>query len=231
MLWKVKKVEKKNFFLWRDFWQFLGPLLSITFPQGFRICKNIGHPTLGSGGKKTFKRYLKSEQTDRHTDVQTDGRTNRLIESIGPEGRCFENTKRNVCSTLYHNSRIHFIPIWPVQYRQPGTPAWQSWLHWGIGWALSTGWAAGGCYQFWTLVHPLTHFTPLYWIILNSTVLHSTFKWYTLLLYWAELHLVYLLLHSTQIHSTLLYAFHFTTVIYWIFLHINITPPDGPQSG
>ena len=38
------------------------------------------------GGKKTFKRYLKSE----HTHRRTDRRTNRLIESIGPEGRCFE---------------------------------------------------------------------------------------------------------------------------------------------
>ena len=65
----------------------LRPLLSITFPRGFRILKNFGHPTSGSGGKKTFKQYLKSEQTDRHTDR----RTNRLIESIGPEGRCFEN--------------------------------------------------------------------------------------------------------------------------------------------
>ena len=37
-------------------------------------------------GKKTFKRYLKSE----HTDTWTDRQTNRLIESIGPEGRCFE---------------------------------------------------------------------------------------------------------------------------------------------
>ena len=47
----------------------LRPLLSITFPQGFRISKNIGH----------------------QTDIR---RTFRLIESIGPEGRCFENLKR-----------------------------------------------------------------------------------------------------------------------------------------
>ena len=67
------------------------PLLSITFPQGFRISKNIGHPTSGSGGKKTVKRYLQSEQTHTQTDGQTDRRTFRLIESIGPEGRCFEN--------------------------------------------------------------------------------------------------------------------------------------------
>ena len=41
------------------------PLLSITFPQGFRISKNIKHPTSGSGGKKTVKRYLKSEKSER----------------------------------------------------------------------------------------------------------------------------------------------------------------------
>ena len=40
------------------------------FPQGFRISKNIGHPTLGSGGKKMFKRYLKSEQTDKQTHCE-----------------------------------------------------------------------------------------------------------------------------------------------------------------
>ena len=52
----------------------LRSLLSTTFPQGFRISTNIGHLTLGSGGKHMFK----------HMDKFT-------IESIGPEGRCFEN--------------------------------------------------------------------------------------------------------------------------------------------
>ena len=41
-------------------------------------------------GKKTFKRYLKSEHTHGRTDGQTHRRTFQLIESIGPEGRCFE---------------------------------------------------------------------------------------------------------------------------------------------
>ena len=54
----------------------MGPLFSITFPQGFRISKNIGHLISGSGGKKTFKWYLKSEQTDRRTDRRTDRQTN-----------------------------------------------------------------------------------------------------------------------------------------------------------
>ena len=43
------------------------PLLSITFPQGFRISKNIGHLISGSGSNKNVKRYLKSEHTDRQT--------------------------------------------------------------------------------------------------------------------------------------------------------------------
>ena len=40
----------------------LRPLLSKTFPQGFLISKKFGHLISRSGGKKTFKRYLKSEQ-------------------------------------------------------------------------------------------------------------------------------------------------------------------------
>ena len=70
------------------------PLLVITFPQEIRISKIFGHSTLGSGGKKTFKLYLKSEQTHRHTHTHTDRHThigtNRLIECIGPEGGCSE---------------------------------------------------------------------------------------------------------------------------------------------
>ena len=52
------------------------PLLCITFPQGFQISKIFGHPTLGSGCKKTFKRYLNKwtyRQTHAHTDRQTYG--------------------------------------------------------------------------------------------------------------------------------------------------------------
>ena len=82
-IWSPPISQKKLFFF---VWRFqttskqkcsnLRPLLSITFPQGFRISKNIGHLTLGSGGKKTFKRYLKSEHSDKQTDTQTDGHFN-----------------------------------------------------------------------------------------------------------------------------------------------------------
>ena len=60
-------------------------IFSITFPKGIQISRNIGYPMSGRRGKKTFKQYLKSEHTDTQTDIA-------LIESIGPEGRCFEIT-------------------------------------------------------------------------------------------------------------------------------------------
>ena len=96
------------------------PLLSITFPQGFRISKNIGHPTSGSGGKKTVKRYLKSEQTDRHTHTQTNIIwTFRLIESSGPEGRCFENLCFVILG-LTMNSLLPVLTIDPPGRRKSG---------------------------------------------------------------------------------------------------------------
>ena len=53
-----------------------------------------------------LKRYLKSEQTHTHTD----GRTNPLIESIGAEGRCFENwAKCVVCNTTIGGCLLNFL--------------------------------------------------------------------------------------------------------------------------
>ena len=51
----------------------LRPLLSITFPQGFQKSKKFGHWTSGSGGKKTFKRYLTKMYVGmyRQTDILT----------------------------------------------------------------------------------------------------------------------------------------------------------------
>ena len=63
----------------------LRPVLSITFPQGFQISKIFGHPTSENGGKKTFKRYLKSDEyTDRQTDTQMDKSTFRKHRPRGP---------------------------------------------------------------------------------------------------------------------------------------------------
>ena len=42
-----------------------------------------------------------NRQTDKQTDRQTNIWTFRLIESIGPEGRCFENGIRSAKSNFY----------------------------------------------------------------------------------------------------------------------------------
>ena len=91
----------------------LRPLLSTTFPRGFRISKNFGHPTSGSGGKKTCKRYLQSEQTDVQTHRQTDRRTFQLIESIGQEGRCFENQVCNLNFLTDSFQSLKNTKCWP----------------------------------------------------------------------------------------------------------------------
>ena len=81
---------------------YLRPLLSITFPQGLRISKNIGHPTSGSGGEKTVKRYLKSEHTDGHTDGQPDRQTDiSTYRKHRPRGPMLWKASVNVCCTTW----------------------------------------------------------------------------------------------------------------------------------
>ena len=104
------------------------PLL---FPKDSESLKIIWHPTSGSGGKKTVKRFLKSEQTDTQTDGQTHRRTFRLVESINPKGRCFENVldyfltltglttviKVVIWKQLYLTFTL--VPFWPQSSRRP----------------------------------------------------------------------------------------------------------------
>ena len=74
---KTEKSEEKNFFLrrfetiFKQKFSYLRPLLSITFPQGFRISKNIGHPTLRSGGKQTVKKDRKPKKTEKSEEKKT----------------------------------------------------------------------------------------------------------------------------------------------------------------
>ena len=62
---KGKKICKKLFLprlfetIFEQKCSHLKPLLSITFPQGCRISKNVVHPTLGKGDKKRLKWYVK----------------------------------------------------------------------------------------------------------------------------------------------------------------------------
>ena len=70
------------------------PFLSSTFPQGFRISKNFGHPTLVSGGKiglkiKVWKGDRQTDkQTHRHTHRQTIRLLDRINMSSSPTGCC-----------------------------------------------------------------------------------------------------------------------------------------------
>ena len=87
------------------------------------MSKNIGHPTLGSGGKNTFKRYLKSEQTDRRTDRRTDRQTDiSTYRKHRPRGPCIclvMNTagKR---TTLLERPPLH-LPVKSVATQHSGT--------------------------------------------------------------------------------------------------------------
>ena len=118
--WTNKKKHLKNTFIARQFhtlfeqkFSNLRPLLSITFPQGFRISKKFGYWTSGSGGQKSEWESLTERQTNRQ---QTNIRTFWLIESIGPEGWCFENP---VSKAKFDRKTFFFCvailyPLWAI---------------------------------------------------------------------------------------------------------------------
>ena len=77
--------SKKNVQIWDHFF----PLL---FPKDSESLKILDIRLREVGAKRPLNGTSKvNRQTEGQTDGQTDGRTFRLIESIGPEGRCFEN--------------------------------------------------------------------------------------------------------------------------------------------
>ena len=67
-------------------WHHFFPLL---FPKDSESLKILDIRLREMGAKRPLNGTSKSEQT--HTHTHTDIWTNWLIESIGPEGRCFEN--------------------------------------------------------------------------------------------------------------------------------------------
>ena len=72
---KLKKIVRRFYTLYEQTFYNVRPLLSITFPQWFRISKKFGHWTLGSGSKKTIKRSEKVWRTNTKTNTQTHKRT------------------------------------------------------------------------------------------------------------------------------------------------------------
>ena len=103
---KEKKSVKKTFsprrfyILYKQEFLNLRSLLSITFPPRITNLSKFGHPISGSGGKKTVKQYLKSEQTHRQTDRQTDRHT---YEGFHPGQRM---TLKNVIIFFYGETNI-----------------------------------------------------------------------------------------------------------------------------
>ena len=84
---------KKNYNNARNFTPFISKSVQIwdhffllLLPKDSESFKIFGHLTLGIGGQTTFKWYLKSEQTHRHTDTHThmDILTNRKHRPRGP---------------------------------------------------------------------------------------------------------------------------------------------------
>ena len=91
---RSEQMKKKNSFRCGAFQPFVSKnvqiwdhFFSLFFNKEFQISKKFGHWTLRSGGTKTVKLSEKVWWTKKPTNMLT----SRLIESIGPEGRCFEN--------------------------------------------------------------------------------------------------------------------------------------------
>ena len=72
----------------------LRPLLSSTFPQGFRISLDI---RLREVGEKYASKYTCKKGTNRQTDKHTHRQTIPLLDRIGPVGRFDENTLYFCC--------------------------------------------------------------------------------------------------------------------------------------
>ena len=91
--------QKKHFYLRGDFWQFsnknvqmLDHFFQLLFPKDSESLKILDIPLCEVGAKRRLNGTSKvNTHTDKQTDGQTDRRIFRLIERIGPEGRCFEN--------------------------------------------------------------------------------------------------------------------------------------------
>ena len=126
---KGKISKKTNFFLRGDLRplpnknvQMLNHFFPLLFPKDSESLKILDIRLQKVGAKRPLNGTSK---VNRHTNIQTDRRTFRLIESIGPEGRCFENCLkvwvREVnfsSSTLSIINYIKCIPYLPFNFFQ-----------------------------------------------------------------------------------------------------------------
>ena len=96
---------KKTFFLRGDFRslpnknvQMLDRFFPLLFPKDSESLKILDIRLHEVGAKRPLNGTSK---VNKHTNTQTDRRTFRLIESIGPEGRCFENFRIEIWTFLF----------------------------------------------------------------------------------------------------------------------------------
>ena len=72
----------------------LRPLLSITFPQGFRKSKKFGHLTSGSGGKKTANVEKKTANVTNKTVIVVTKTVNVVNKTINVVYKTLKVAKR-----------------------------------------------------------------------------------------------------------------------------------------
>ena len=92
--------------------QKLDHFFPLLFPKDSESLKILDIQFREVGAKRPLNGTSKvNRQTHRQTNTQTDRRTFRLIESIGPEGRCFENL---ICAFVTLSS-FQNVPVMPEQ--------------------------------------------------------------------------------------------------------------------
>ena len=171
-----RPLPNKNVQIWDQFF----PLI---FPERFRISKNIWHPTLGSGGKKMYKCYLKSEQTDRQTHRQMDISTYRKHWPRGPMlwKSCIRETLSPLKCVWFGRTHsipcvlsipwVHVYTVSPCQYHESMSIPWvlavireNSPLR-----GLSSSSCATGCEGLWPLAESFLAFgQSLFWPSANT---------------------------------------------------------------
>ena len=100
----------------------------LLFPKDSESLKMLDIRLREVGAKRRLNGTSKSEQTHRLTHRHTHIWKNRLIESIGPEGRCFENEREG---PLYYSVSqiLNYDSIWRparVSCTNPSTSTWNS---------------------------------------------------------------------------------------------------------
>ena len=125
-------------------------LLSIAFPQRFRISQNFWHPTSGSGGKKTHKIFSKNPKKSKYHKNKTSQNVNNKKITISRNHFFFKNFW-NVLIIEENSLR----PELSEHYRQNRNGEGQKSLC--LIWNLTKKWNM--TYDIWHVTHDSGHVT------------------------------------------------------------------------